>query len=107
MAGVRARETLDRVLTVAAFDQWVTLVFIDDGVYQLVAPGGRDRQGASAWRSMLGVLDLYDIREVYVDEQSLRARGLHVADLVVAAEVVARSGIRQRLAEPPALVFVC
>lgn len=87
-AGLRGREGLDAVLMAAAFDQAVTLAFIDDGVFQLLpgqdaaAAGGDDHTGGFA------ALHLYDVDRILVERDSLQARGLDAADLRIAVEVV-------------------
>ncbi len=73
------------ILTVAAFDQFITVLFLDDGVFQLLAPGDRNAAGAPAWPAMLEVLALYDLHDILVDEESLSVRGLGPADVAVHA----------------------
>ena len=36
VSGVQVQETLDQILTTAAMEQSVSLLFLDDGVFQLV-----------------------------------------------------------------------
>jgi tRNA 2-thiouridine synthesizing protein C len=85
---VYALEGLEVVLITAAFDQEVALAFLDDGVYQLVKgqnTGGIETKNFSpAYRA----LEDYDIDKLYVERESLEARGLGPDDLLVAVQVV-------------------
>lgn len=85
---IYALESLEVVLITAAFDQDVSLVFIDDGVYQLKKgqqPKGVEIKNFSpTYRALEG----YDIEKLYVDKASLDARGLTEDDLLVDVTVL-------------------
>jgi len=73
---IYALESLEVVLIGAAFDQDVSLAFIDDGVYQLMLnqdTGGIDVKNFSPTYKALGD---YDINKIYVEKESLELRGL-------------------------------
>ena len=78
---VYAIEALDVVLIGAAFEQDVKLVFMDDGVFQLTR--GQDPRGIGMkpFSKAYAALGDYGVRQIYVDEQSLKQRGLHCDDL--------------------------
>jgi tRNA 2-thiouridine synthesizing protein C len=90
---VYALEGLEVVLISAAFDQDVSMVFADDGVYELVKgqqPKGIEMKNFSpTYRALEG----YDIEKLYVDRDSLAARGLSEDDLVVPVEVLGSAEI--------------
>ena len=79
---VYALESLEVVLIGAAFEQHVQLVFIDDGVYQLTKGQATDGIGMKNFSPTYSALGDYDIKEIYVDEQSLKDRGLTMDDLM-------------------------
>jgi tRNA 2-thiouridine synthesizing protein C len=81
-------EALEAALVAGAFDQDVSLAFADDGVYQLVK--GQDTQGIGMknFSRTYRALNDYDIRKLYVEQESLQARGLSADDLLVPVEVV-------------------
>lgn len=106
LAGARARETLDLIFTVAAFDQPATLMFLDDGVFQLVGPRAGPAFHGGAWISMLKAVDYYDIQALLAEEESLRLRGLTRSDLAIDAELIGRARISALLREHDRLV-VC
>ena len=73
---IYALESLEVVLIGAAFEQDVSLAFVGDGVYQLAK--GQDTKGLEVknFSPAFRALEDYDVTKLYVDEQSLRARGL-------------------------------
>ena len=85
---VYALEGLEVVLISAAFDQDVSLAFLDDGVYQLVK--GQDTRAIEEknFSPTYRALEDYDVEKLYVERESLEARGLAPADLLVDARVV-------------------
>ena len=78
---VYALESLEVVLIGAAFEQDVKLVFVDDGVYQLTKNQSTEGVGMKNFSPTYSALVDYDIKEIYVDEQSLQDRGLTMDDL--------------------------
>jgi tRNA 2-thiouridine synthesizing protein C len=83
-----ARSALDAALAAAAFERAPTLLFLGDGVLQLL--GGQDASaiGTRTHRRVLDSLPLYDIEELYVDATGLDRFGLTVDDLPAGAEPV-------------------
>ena len=83
-----ALESLEVVLISAAFDQDVSLVFIDDGVFQLKkgqqTKGIETKNFSPTYRALEG----YDVEKLYVEQESLAARGLTEADLIVDVTVL-------------------
>ncbi len=80
---IYAWESLEVVLIAAAFEQAVSLAFIDDGVYQLVTGQDTTGIGMKNFSPTYKTLGDYEVRHMYVDKDSLEARGLTVDDLVV------------------------
>ena len=78
---IYAWESLEVVLIGAAFDQDCSLVFVDDGVYQLVKGQDTTELGIKNFSPTYSALGDYDIKKVYVEKESLEARGLTIDDL--------------------------
>jgi tRNA 2-thiouridine synthesizing protein C len=78
---IYAWESLEVVLIGAAFDQDVSLAFIDDGVFQLVANQDTANSGFKNFSPTYAALGDYDITKIYVEKESLEARGLTLEDL--------------------------
>ena len=85
---IYALESLEVVLITAAFDQDVSLVFLDDGVYQLKktqqTKGIETKNFSPTFRALEG----YDVEKLYVEKESMEARGLTEADLLVDVTVL-------------------
>ena len=79
---IYALESLEVVLIGAAFDQQVSLAFVDDGVYQLARNQSTDGIGMKNFSPTYAALGDYDVRDIYVERESLEARGLTLEDLM-------------------------
>lgn len=79
---VYALESLEVVLIGAAFEQDVSLAFVDDGVYQLVKNQSTDGIGMKNFSPTYTALGDYDVNQIYVEKESLEKRGLTVDDLM-------------------------
>lgn len=90
---IYAWESLEVVLIAAAFDQDVSLAFMDDGVYQLKK--GFQTKGIETknFQPTYRALDDYDITKLYVEQEALQARGLTGDDMCVPVEVLSRAEI--------------
>ncbi len=84
---IYALESLEVVLIAAAFDQDVSLAFIDDGVYQIAKGQDTKNIGVKNFSSTYRALDDYDINKLYVQKESMEARGLTDKDFLVPVEV--------------------
>ncbi len=90
---IYALEGLEVVLISAAFDQDVSLTFVDDGVYQLRK--GQHTKGIDVknFSPTYRALEGYDIEKLYVEKESLDARGLTEDDLLVPVDVLTSAEI--------------
>ena len=79
---VYALESLEVVLIGAAFDQDVSLAFVDDGVYQIMEGQDTTGIGMKNFSSTYKALGDYEVTKLYVEKESLEARGLTVDDLM-------------------------
>ncbi|NYT52856.1 MAG: sulfurtransferase complex subunit TusC [Candidatus Vesicomyosocius endoextente] len=79
---VYAIESLEVVLVAAAFDQDVSLAFIDDGVYQIIEGQNTNGIGMKNFSKTFHALGDYEINKLYVSAESLEERGLSADDLM-------------------------
>ncbi len=86
-------EALEVALVAGAFDQDVSLVFADDGVYQLVKDQDTKGIGLKNFAKTFRALEDFDIRKLLVEQEALLARGLSVDDLIIPVEVIAAKRI--------------
>lgn len=85
---IYALEGLEVVLISAAFDQDVSLAFLDDGVYQLVKGQQTKALEVKNFSPTYRALEGYDIEKLYVERESLEARGIREEQLLVPVQVV-------------------
>ena len=79
---IYALESLEVVLIGAAFEQDVSLAFLDDGVFQIVKGQDTSEVGMKNFSPTYNALGDYDVRKIYVEKESLEARGLTKDDLL-------------------------
>ncbi|MDQ2075664.1 sulfurtransferase complex subunit TusC [Marinimicrobium sp. ABcell2] len=78
-----AREALDALLGASAYGQNLSLLFMDDGVFQLLNAQNPSKLNQKNLSANLPALPLYDVENIFVHSESLRARALHADDLVL------------------------
>jgi tRNA 2-thiouridine synthesizing protein C len=101
---IYALECLEVVLVAAAFDQDVSVVFVDDGVCQLKKGQDTADIGMKNFSKTYGALDDYDVEKIYVEKESLEARGLTADDLVIPVEVLTADGLREIMAQQDVVI---
>ena len=95
---IYALESLEVVLIAATFDQDVSLAFLDDGVYELVKGQNSKAIGIKNHSPSYRALDGYDVEKLYVERESMQARGLTEADLLVPVEVLSSTEMGELMA---------
>ena len=101
---IYALEGLEVVLISAAFDQDVSLAFLDDGVYQLLK--GQQTKGLEVknFSPTYRALEGYDIEKLYVERESLEARGLREEQLLVPVQVVSAQEMAQLMEDQDVVI---
>ena len=101
---VYALEGLEGVLISAAFDQDVSMVFTDDGVYELIK--GMNTKGIEVkdFSKTYRALEGYDIEKLYVEKTSMDARGLTEDDLIVDVTVLDSAEMASLMAEQDVVI---
>ena len=84
---IYAQECPEVVLIGAAFDQDVSMVFLDDGVYQILKNQDTSDIGTKNFSKTFRALEMYDVEKLYVEKESMDLRGLNEKDLNVPVEV--------------------
>ena len=79
---IYALESLEVVLIGAAFEQDVSLAFLDDGVFQLAKGQNTDGIGVKNFSPTFRALGDYDVSKLFVERESLEERGLSEDDLI-------------------------
>lgn len=79
---VYALESLEVVLIGAAFDQDVSLAFMDDGVFQITRGQDTDGIGMKNFSKTYTALGDYEVTKIYVEKESLEERGISLDNLL-------------------------
>lgn len=101
---VYALEGLEVVLISAAFDQDVSLAFVDDGVFQLVKGQKTDGVEMKNFSPTYRALEGYDIEKLYVERESLEVRGLSEEDLLVDVQVMSAAEMGDVMAQQDVVI---
>ncbi len=80
-SGGYTQETLDVMMTAAAFDQDVSLLLLDDAVFQLKSGQAPEAFGLKNTAAIFNALPIYDVNKIYVETESLTERGVNGKDL--------------------------
>jgi len=78
-----AKDALDAILAASAYDQQLSLLFMDDGVFQLLKNQSANEIAQKSFAAILPVLPLYEINSVYVHRESLEKRQITINELVL------------------------
>lgn len=78
-----ARDALDALFATSAYDQQLSLLFMDDGVFQLLANQAPQEIGQKSISAILQALSLYEINRVYVHYESLKTRQITINELTI------------------------
>jgi len=92
-----ALEALESALVAGVFEQRVTVLFRDDGVWQLVKDQDGSVLGTRTLARVATALPEYDIDDLYVCADSLAARGLGLEDLVLDVQPLDAAAQRDKL----------
>lgn len=87
------QEALDQLLTAAAFDRSVSVLFIDDGVYQLKSTQNPQAIGLKNTAAICSALPLYGVTDLFVEVESLHASGLSEEDLILPVRFLPRNEV--------------
>ena len=105
-ASLQVQELLDMAMTAAAFDHPVSLLLIDDGVYNLTSGHRPELSDCKDIKPVFESLELYDIEQIFVEAESLSERNLTPKELGLAVELRNRSEIAVLLNQHRVIVNV-
>lgn len=93
------QEQLDAMLVGAAFGQHISVLFQDEGIWQLLADQNGQPLHKRNLAAQLQALELYEVRDLYVDAQALQARGLSAHELALPVTPLDAGGIQALIAD--------
>ncbi len=97
-AGLGAREALDIALAGGAFDLPLGMLFLDDGVFQLLERQQPAQLEQKSLAANLQALPLFGVEHLYACAASLDARGVPQDALALPVETLDAPGLRALLA---------
>jgi tRNA 2-thiouridine synthesizing protein C len=78
-----AREAIDIALAASVYDQDISVLFMDDGIFQLLKNQHSQLIDQKNIASTLPALPLYGIENLYVHQESLNERAIAPEELVL------------------------
>lgn len=94
-----AREGLDFILTSAAYDQNLTVLFLGDGVFQLLDNQSSQAISLKNHGSALEVLPLYEVENLLAIEEDLIDRGISHNQLISGINIINREQSKAIIAQ--------
>ncbi len=96
---IYAHEALEVVLIGAAFEQDVSMAFLDDGVFQLKKDQNTDQISTKNFSKTFSALEMYDVEKLYVEKESLDERGISADDLAVDVKIISSDEMKQLITD--------
>lgn len=93
--GAAFKEAIDLGLVCAAFDQLVNIIFIDNGIYNLVAGQNSSIIHDKNQADIVKGLAFYDIESVIIETESLENSSLMTNDLFPSITLKSKAQIKQ------------
>lgn len=90
-----AKEALDAILATAVYEQILSVVFMDDGVFQLINSQQADAISEKSFSNMLSAFPLYDIDRVFVCKKSLAERGISLESISSLVQLLDTKALNQ------------
>ena len=91
--GNTLQETLDVILTTAAFDQSVAILFLDAGVFNIKNNQLATQHSIKDTNVIFAALELYDVQDFYVEVESLQHYGVDQLDLSLQVQLLFRANL--------------
>ncbi|MBI5182178.1 MAG: sulfurtransferase complex subunit TusC [Nitrospirae bacterium] len=101
---IYAYEGLEAILIMGAYEQEISVAFIDDGVFALKKEQDTKPLGVKEFSKTFTALEDYDITNIYVDRESLELRGLSTEDLLIPVKVMEAGEIAKIMEEQHVLL---
>ena len=83
-----AREALEIALAAAVYDQNLAIVFCGDGVWQLLENQNTETINSKNQQKLLSAFAMYDIDEIYVEDNALHSRNISPEELSIEATII-------------------
>ena len=98
-----AREGLEAALACGAMGAKTSVLYINEGVWQLLEPQNSSAIDCKNQAAMASALPLYDVDAIWVDEDSLKQRNLTSAD-INAGKIINHTHVQTLLASSKSIL---
>lgn len=98
------RESLDLTLALSAFNESLSMFFTGDGVYQLNKGHSPEEILQKHYQPLFKMLDMYDVENIYVCEDSLKQRNLNVDNLLIEVTLLNKQQMQAKFAQQDQLL---
>ncbi len=98
-----AREGLEAALACGAMGATTNVLYINEGVWQLVEPQDSHAIDCKNQAAMASALPLYGVEAIWIDEDSLKQRNLTSTD-INAGKIIDRTQVQALLATSQAIL---
>jgi tRNA 2-thiouridine synthesizing protein C len=98
------KEALDAILAALTLDMHVSVVFLDEGVWQLKSEQKPQAIQEKNYTATFKVMPQYGDVNIYIESESLTERSLSVNDLIINPYEVNRKSITQLIAQQDILL---
>lgn len=78
-----AKDAIDVALAAAVYDQDLSILFMDDGVFQLINTQNASEISQKNINAMLSAFPLYGIEKIYLHLSSATKRGIEINELIL------------------------
>ena len=99
-----AREGLEAALACGAMGVKASVLYMNDGVWQLLAEQESQPINMKNHAAMSSALPLYDIDKLWIDSDSLRHRGIDPTCLPACGKIITRDEVRKLIANDQAIL---
>lgn len=102
---VYEQEAIEAMIMFGAYEQDISVSFLDDGVFSLKKGQDPSSLGKKNFSMTYMILkDDFEISHIYVEKESLEERGLSESDFITEVEVLDRKTLKQKMDEMKALL---
>jgi tRNA 2-thiouridine synthesizing protein C len=97
--GLYVQEMVDIILTTAAFEQYVSVLLLDDAVFHLNSNQNARDSGYKNTATLFEILPTMDVNDIWIETESLLERGLNTEMLTLPVQFKSRATIADFMAQ--------
>ena len=95
LSGIAFKESIDLALVCAAFDQKVNLIFVEQGVCNLIKSQNYNDLKDKNHLEILKGLEYYEVENIVAEKESLENYSINNEDLIEQCEILSMENIKK------------